>query len=77
MAAFFAQRQVLIDRMMRYYAAGICGLIAVFVVFHWARWLCVKIERSKTPAGLLGRPFVAASRYAKTLLIVRLGGFTG
>lgn len=65
MAAFFAARQIVIDRMMRYFAAGICGLIAVFVVFHWARWLCVKIERSKTPAGVLGRPFVATSRYER------------
>jgi hypothetical protein len=70
MAAFFAQRQVVIDRMMNYYATGICGLITVFVVFHWARWLCVKIKRSKAPAGVLGRPFVAISRYGKTFFFL-------
>ncbi|KAL2162392.1 hypothetical protein VTH06DRAFT_7305 [Thermothelomyces fergusii] len=36
--AFFAQRQVLSERLMRYYAAAICGLVAVFVVFHWTHW---------------------------------------
>lgn len=69
MEAFFAQRQLVTDRMMRYFAAGICGLIAVFVVFHWARWLCVKVERSKKSAGVLGRPFVASTRYGNILLI--------
>lgn len=68
MEAFFAQRQLVTDRMMRYFAAGLCGLIALFVVFHWARWLCVKVERSKKFAGLLGRPFVASTRYVDVLL---------
>ncbi len=63
MAAFFAARQIVIERMMKYYAAGLCGLIAVFVVFHWVRWVCVNVERSNKPAGILGRPFVACSRY--------------
>jgi hypothetical protein len=68
MAAFFAQRQVVIDRMMKYYATGICGLIAVFVIFHWARSLCVKIGWSKAPVGVLGRPLIAISRYGKTFI---------
>jgi hypothetical protein len=62
MAAFFAQRQLVIERVMQYYAAGLCGLIAAFVIFRWARWLCAKVERSSKPAGVLGRPFVGSSR---------------
>ncbi|KAK4154164.1 ferric reductase NAD binding domain-containing protein [Chaetomidium leptoderma] len=75
MAVFFAQRQVVIERMMKYFAAGICGLVAVFVVFHWARWACVKVERSKKPAGVLGRPFVASSRLVRNLLVRKVPGF--
>jgi hypothetical protein len=70
MAAFFAQRQVVIERMMKYYAAGLCGLIAVFVVFHWVRWVCVNVERSNKPAGILGRPFVACSRYGALCVVL-------
>ena len=62
MLAYFAKRQVVIERMMMYYAAGICGLIAVFVIFHWTRWLCAKRERSRGTAEALGYPFVAGSR---------------
>ena len=64
MAAIFAQRQLVTDRQMKLYAASLCGLIAIFVLFHWARWLCTRAERSlnsgKTP--VLGRPFVMGSR---------------
>ena len=62
MLAFFAQRQIVTERVMKYYAAGLCGLIAVFVVFHWTHWLCVKVERSTRPPRLLGFPLVASSR---------------
>ncbi|KAK4042644.1 ferric reductase NAD binding domain-containing protein [Parachaetomium inaequale] len=72
---YFAQRQLLSERMMTYYAAGICGLVAIFVVFHWARWLCVRVERSKRPAGVLGRPFVASSRLVRNLLVRKVPGF--
>jgi hypothetical protein len=71
MLAYFAKRQVVIERMMKYYAAGICGLIAVFVIFHWTRWLCAKRERSKGTAGALGYPFVASSRQGNPYLAWR------
>ncbi|EAQ84669.1 hypothetical protein CHGG_08683 [Chaetomium globosum CBS 148.51] len=73
--AFFAQRQVVIERIMKYWAAGICGLIAVFVLFHWARWFCVKVERSNKPYGVFGRPFVASSRLVRNLLVRKVPGF--
>ncbi|KAH6842565.1 ferric reductase NAD binding domain-containing protein [Chaetomium sp. MPI-CAGE-AT-0009] len=75
MEAYFAQRQVMIERVMKYYAAGICGLIAVFVLFHWARWFCVKVERSNKPRGAFSRPFVASSRFARNLLVRKVPGF--
>lgn len=62
--AYFAQRQVLTERLMRYYAAAICGLIAVFVIFHWTHWACVKVERARGASGLLlARPFIISTRY--------------
>jgi len=75
MFAYFAQRQIQIEQIVKYYAAGICGLIAVFVLFHWARWFCVKVERSKRPAGALGRPFVASTRLVRNLLVRKVPGF--
>lgn len=52
----------MMEMSIKYYAAGLCGLIAIFVVFHWTRWLCVRMERSKKPFGVLGRPVVEGSR---------------
>jgi hypothetical protein len=73
MLAYFAKRQAVIERLMKYYAAGICGLIAIFVLFHWTRWLCAKRERSKGTAETLSRPFVASSRCESSSLIWRDG----
>lgn len=60
--AFFAARQLVSERVMKIYAAGLCALIAVFVVFHWTRWLCVKLGRSWKGASVLERPFIMISR---------------
>ncbi|KAL2264437.1 hypothetical protein VTK26DRAFT_2 [Humicola hyalothermophila] len=75
MLAFFAQRQKVTERVMKYYAAGLCGLIAVFVLFHWAHWLCVRAERSKRPPRVLGLPLIASSRLVRNLLLRKLPGF--
>jgi len=61
-AAFFATRQLVSERVVKLYAAGLCGLIAVFVVFHWTRLLCVKLQRSWKGASVLERPFLLISR---------------
>jgi hypothetical protein len=61
-AAFFAARQLVIEQQMRYWAAGMCGLLAVFVLYHWTKRLCVKLELSGKSSGPLTRPFVAGSR---------------
>ncbi|KAK3994646.1 putative ferric reductase transmembrane component [Cladorrhinum sp. PSN332] len=73
--AYFAARRAKSEEALTYYAAGLCGLIAVFVLFHWTRWLCVKLETSKKPLGIVGRPFVAASRLTRNLLVRRVAGF--
>jgi len=61
-AAYFAARHKVVERAMKHYAAGLCGLIAIFVLWRWVRWLSVKMERKRKPAGALGKPFVAVSR---------------
>jgi len=60
----FTARKLANEEQMRIYAASLCGLIAVFILFHWTRWLCAKIERSMKSGGssLLGQPFVRSSR---------------
>ena len=79
MQAFFAARQRKNEHMMKIYAASLCGLIALFVVFHWTRWLCVRAERSWRPLATLRRPFVATERYVPyyncPVYTVRTDGF--
>ncbi|KAK3316679.1 ferric reductase NAD binding domain-containing protein [Apodospora peruviana] len=75
MAAFFAQRQLQTEKMMKIFAASICGLIAVFLVFHWTRWLCVKVERKWKGASALGHPFVMVSRRVRNVLVRKIPGF--
>jgi len=62
MLAFFARRLLVTEHMMKMYAAGLCGLIGIFVVFHWTRWLFVKLGRVWRPILVLEAPFVALSR---------------
>lgn len=64
-AAMFAARKLATQEQLKIYAASLCGLIAIFVVFHWTRWLCRRVDRSmKTGHGsLFGRPFIRGSRY--------------
>jgi len=63
-ASIFAARKLATEQQIKIYAASLCGLMAVFVLFHWTRWLCTRVERSlnsgKTP--VLGQPFVKGSR---------------
>ncbi|KAK3342994.1 ferric reductase NAD binding domain-containing protein [Neurospora tetraspora] len=75
MQAFFAMRQRKNEHMMKMYAAALCGLVALFVVFHWTRWLCVRAERSWRPLATLGRPFVAIERFVRSLLVRKVPGF--
>lgn len=60
--AMFAQRQLVAERQMKYFAAGICGLIAIFVILHWTRALYSKIARSSKSPLPLAAPFAAVTR---------------
>lgn len=76
-AAMFAERQRITELVMTTYAASLCGLIGVFVLFHWTRRLCTKLERSRSSSGasFLGRPFVLSTRLVRNVLIRKVPGF--
>ncbi|KAK3935907.1 putative ferric reductase transmembrane component [Diplogelasinospora grovesii] len=67
--AFFAARQAATERQLIYYAVGLCGLIGVFVFFHWTRWLLVKVPQSSRAARILGHPILLTSRLVRNVLI--------
>jgi hypothetical protein len=72
----FTARKFANEQQMRIYAASLCGLIAVFILFHWTRWLCARIERSMKSGGksALGLPFVRASRWVSCPFTARSSG---
>lgn len=35
----FAARTKVNQQQLRYFAAGICGLMGVFIIFHWTRYV--------------------------------------
>jgi hypothetical protein len=57
--AMFAARHAKNVRNLEYYAAALCGIIAVFIFLHWARLL---VTRSKPAATAVTKPFVIVSR---------------
>lgn len=61
LAAMFAARQIVVERQMRYWAAGICGLIAAFVILHWTRVIYSKLARSNSSIPFAA-PFSAVTR---------------
>ncbi|KAK0616286.1 ferric reductase NAD binding domain-containing protein [Immersiella caudata] len=73
----FTARKLANEEQIRIYAASLCGLIAVFVLFHWTRWLCARVERSMKSNGksALGLPFVRASRLVRNILVRKVPGF--
>lgn len=60
--AMFAQRQRVVEQQMRYFAAGICGLIAIFVILHWTRALYSKLARNSSSPTPFAAPFSAVTR---------------
>ncbi|KAK0707580.1 ferric reductase NAD binding domain-containing protein [Lasiosphaeris hirsuta] len=77
LAAMFAERAIVTNRLMKSYAAALCGLIAIFVLFHWARWLSMRTERSlnRDKSSILGRPFVTVTRLIRNVLVRKVPGF--
>ncbi|KAB5515238.1 ferric reductase NAD binding domain-containing protein [Coniochaeta sp. 2T2.1] len=72
--AMFARRQRVAEQQMRYFAAGICGLIAIFVILHWTRALYSRITRSSSSTPLAA-PFSAITRATRRLLIRKVPRF--
>jgi hypothetical protein len=38
MASYFAQKELVNEQQGRYFAAGVSGLMAIFIISHWVRW---------------------------------------
>ncbi|KAJ9156570.1 Ferric/cupric reductase transmembrane component 2 [Pleurostoma richardsiae] len=78
MWAIFAKRLLVNKRHLRIYAGVICGVIAVFVFFHWTRLLFARKQRMSRSAALtaVATPFVFVSRGVRSILIRNLPGFT-
>ncbi|KAL1902966.1 hypothetical protein Sste5346_000878 [Sporothrix stenoceras] len=65
-AAMFALRQKYNEKTATYFAAAICGLIAIFTFLHWTRKL---VSRSHVVPAALSSPFVVVSRRLRNLLV--------
>lgn len=51
------QRTYINEQHMRFFAAALCGFLAIFIVAHWVRKLCVR------PGSLpFTRPFATVTR---------------
>ncbi|KAK8120590.1 hypothetical protein PG999_004710 [Apiospora kogelbergensis] len=58
-ALMFAERQHDNEQTTIYYAAALSGVVAVFIISHWTRWL---VTRHRVSSSFLS-PFVALSRF--------------
>lgn len=67
-----AKRQIVNEDLMRYYAAVLCFIIAVFAILHWTRFLVTRVRRS--PSGVT-RPFAVVSRFFRNILVRKVIGF--
>ncbi|KAK8017952.1 hypothetical protein PG991_007142 [Apiospora marii] len=68
-ALMFAERQHDNEQTTKYYAAALSGLIGVFILSHWTRWL---VTRHRISSPFLS-PFVALSR---RVLLRKIPGFS-
>ena len=59
MAAMFAARTRTNQQQLRYFAAGICGLMGIFIIFHWIRYV---FNKSSMRGTAITRPFSVISR---------------
>ncbi|KAI1850219.1 hypothetical protein JX265_002116 [Neoarthrinium moseri] len=72
---FFAARQQASELATEYYAAALCGLIAIFIITHWVRLFAIKNKLPKTLVNVLS-PLAGISRQARRVFIRKLPGFT-
>ncbi|KAK8098403.1 uncharacterized protein PG998_013889 [Apiospora kogelbergensis] len=71
-ALMFAERQHDNEQTTIYYAAALSGVVAVFIISHWTRWL---VTRHRVSSSFLS-PFVALSRLSRRLLLRKIPGFS-
>jgi hypothetical protein len=62
-----AARQAATEKQMTYFAAAICGLMAIFVLLHWTRFLFSKASKSSKSLSWVSFPFGAVTRYITLL----------
>lgn len=60
--AMFAARLRVNQQQLRYFAAGICGLMGLFIVFHWIRFLFNRANSSNRSNSGITYPFRLLSR---------------
>ncbi|KAI0134606.1 ferric reductase NAD binding domain-containing protein [Xylariales sp. AK1849] len=69
--AFFAARQQGNELATKYYAAALCGLMAIFIISHWVRKFA-----SKSRISTVLTPLTNLSRAARRVFIRKIPGFT-
>ncbi|KUI55365.1 Ferric/cupric reductase transmembrane component 2 [Cytospora mali] len=72
MASRFAARTRVNQQQLRYYAAGICGLVGIFIIFHWVRYVFNKPALRRTA---ITHPFRVISRNVRNLLVRKVPWF--
>ncbi|KAJ4419243.1 hypothetical protein N0V82_005046 [Gnomoniopsis sp. IMI 355080] len=65
----FTARTLTNRQQLRYFAAGICGLMAIFIITHWLR---VVFNKLSTPSK---NPVRSASRLVRNVLVRKFPGF--
>lgn len=72
MASRFAARTRVNQQQLQYYAAGICGLMGIFIIFHWIRYVFNKSTSRRTAST---NPFRVVSRNVRNLLVRKVPCF--
>ena len=62
--AMFAARLRVNQQQLRYFAAGICGLMALFIVVHWIRYLFNRATAGSRSNSGVTYPFRLLTRWA-------------
>lgn len=60
--AMFAARLRTNQQQLRYFAAGICALMGLFIVVHWIRYLFNKADSKSRSSSRVAYPFRLISR---------------
>lgn len=74
--AMFAARLRVNQQQLRYFAAGICALMGLFIVFHWIRYICNKASSKNKSNTAATYPFRLLTRSIRNILVRKIPGFT-